>query len=100
MKSYAATVIWLCLTSLSYANPITQPTDLNLGDKYRLVFVTSNTRDATSADISDYNTFVTNTANLVPELLALETTWSVIGSTSTVDARDNASPRHIQHHGQ
>jgi len=71
------------------AAPITAPTDLNPGDKYRLVFVTSTLIDAMSTDIADYNNFVTGVANGVPELAALGTTWNVIGSTASVDARDN-----------
>lgn len=73
----------------AWAAPITVPTDLNPGDHYRLAFVTSTTRDATSADIADYNAFVTAAANSVPDLLALGTTWTAIGSTAAVDARDN-----------
>jgi hypothetical protein len=65
------------------------PAGLNPGDKYRLVFVTSTTTDATSPDISYYNSFVTNVADAVPELLALGATWTVIGSTSAVSAADN-----------
>jgi PEP-CTERM motif len=68
---------------------ITVPTGLNPGDHYRLAFVTSTTRDATSADIADYNAFVADAANAAPELLALGTTWTAIASTATVDARDN-----------
>ncbi len=60
-----------------------------MGDKYRLAFVTSTTRDATDVLIGPYNDFVTAVANGVPELLALGTTWTAIGSTSAVDARDN-----------
>lgn len=59
------------------------------GTKYRLAFVTSTTRDAKSSNIADYNSFVTTAANSVPELAALGTTWMAIGSTATVDARDN-----------
>ena len=65
------------------------PAGLNPGDRYRLVFVTSTQRDATSSDIEDYNNFVTAAAEAVPELAALGTTWKAIGSTETVDARDN-----------
>ncbi len=74
-----------------FAAIITLPTSLNLGDEYRLAFVTSGTRDATSSDIADYNTFVTNAANAVPALASLGTTWTAIGSTATVDARDNTN---------
>jgi hypothetical protein len=71
------------------ADPITQPTGLNPGDQYRLAFVTSTSRDATSTDIADYNAFVTSAASSEALLLALGTSWNVIGSTATVDARDN-----------
>jgi len=68
---------------------VTQPTGLSPGDSYRLAFVTAGTRDATSTNIADYNTFVTNAANAVPDLASLGTTWTAIVSTKTVDARDN-----------
>jgi len=74
-----------------HAAPITQPTGLSFGASYRLVFVTSGTTTATSTDIATYNTFVSNAANAVSELAALSTTWSAIGSTATVDARDNTN---------
>ena len=38
------------------------PPGLAPGAQYRLVFMTDGTRDATSTDINDYNTFVTNQA--------------------------------------
>jgi PEP-CTERM motif len=69
--------------------PITVPTSLSPGNQYRLVFVTSTRRTATSSDIAQYNSFVTAAANSVPELVALETTWKAIASTAPVDARDN-----------
>ena len=84
---FCATCLLAPLAAL--AAPITVPTDLNVGDKYRLAFVTSTTRDATSSNIADYNSFVAAVAAGQPELAALGTTWSVIGSTATVDARDN-----------
>ena len=73
----------------AFAAIVTKPTNLVDGDQYRLVFVTSGTRNALSANIADYNSFVTQQANLSPELAALNTTWKVIGSTTTVNARDN-----------
>jgi hypothetical protein len=69
--------------------PITVPAGLNPGDQYRLAFLTSTTRDATSSNIADYNVFVTAAANTQTELAALGTTWMAIASTATVDARDN-----------
>jgi hypothetical protein len=68
---------------------ITVPTDLAFGDQYRLVFVTSTTRDGTAIPISTYNTFVNNVAQSVPELASLNTTWTAIGSTRDIDAKDN-----------
>lgn len=87
-------LILLCSTlaapSLSaFGAIITVPSGLAAGAHYRLAFVTSTTRDAQSTNIADYNTFVTNAANAVPQLAALSTTWSAIGSTAAVDARDN-----------
>jgi hypothetical protein len=80
------------LATTAVAAPIfTTPTGLTAGDQYRLAFVTSTTRDATSAVIADYNNFVNAAAIAVPDLLALGTTWKVIGSTATVNARDNTS---------
>jgi hypothetical protein len=75
----------------STAAPITVPSGLNPGDQYRLALTTSTTRTGDSADIEDYNAFVTAVANSVPDLLALGTTWKAIASTASVDARDNTS---------
>ena len=77
------------IASRSDAGTFLFPSGLNPGDKYRLVFVTSTTTDATSPDINYYNSFVTNVADAVPELLALHATWTAIGSTSAVSAATN-----------
>ena len=87
----AATAILLGAAGESLAQPNIFPSDLSPGDKYRLAFVTSTTRDATSTNIADYNTFVTTVANDSSALSSLRTTWTAIGSTSTVDARDNTN---------
>ena len=83
--------IWVfLLPATALAVPIvTVPTSLSPGDQYRLAFVTSTARDATSSDIEVYNQFVTDVANGVPELADLPTTWKAIGSTEYIDARDN-----------
>ena len=57
------------------------------GDTYRIVFVTSTATDATSSDIATYNAFVQSHATSA----GLGAGWTVIGSTSTVDAIDNVS---------
>jgi hypothetical protein len=75
------------LTAL--AGPITVPTGLNPGDQYRLAFVTSTTRDASSSNIADYNAFVTAAANSDPLVAALNTGWRAIASTPSTAAEDN-----------
>ena len=70
---------------------VTLPPGLAPGAQYRLAFVTSTTRDATATDIAVYDAFVTTAASAVPELVALNTTWRAIGSTTTVDARDHTA---------
>jgi hypothetical protein len=67
----------------------TEPSGLNPGDQYRLIFVTSTTRNATSSNMADYNAFVTGVANSQPELAALNTQWFAVGGTATTSARTN-----------
>ncbi len=68
------------------------PAGLSPGDPYQLAFVTDDTLSATNFSIGIYNTFVQGQAALNPGLTGtdLGVTWSAIGSTSSVDARDNA----------
>jgi len=84
----SATAVAFTATA-SLSAPITIPAGLNPGDQYRLAFVTSTTRDGTSANIADYNAFVTAAANSQTGLATLGTTWMAIASTGTVNARDN-----------
>jgi hypothetical protein len=61
-----------------------------VGDTYRLAFVTTTTGNATSTDIATYNAFVQAAAassTAFPDLGSA--TWKVLGSTATVAARDN-----------
>lgn len=81
-----ALAVILPLASESFAVPITTPGTLPPGAQYRLAFLTSGTTIATSSDITSYDAFVQGAADAVPELLALGTTWQVIGSTPTDDA--------------
>ena len=69
---------------------ITVPADLNPGDQYRHVFATSATCDAAWTDIADHNNFISAVAADVPELAALETTWTAIASVYKIDAHDNS----------
>ncbi|MCF7956172.1 MAG: hypothetical protein K9M75_10245 [Phycisphaerae bacterium] len=81
----AAVVGQLGVLDVSGVNPATGKV-WAAGDQYRLVFVTSATTDATSTDITTYNAFVQGLA----EAAGLGGgVWNVIGSTATVDARDN-----------
>ena len=67
---------------------IIPPIGLAPGSEYQLIFVTADTTTATSTNISDYNTFVTNEAALNPSLPSA--TWDAVGSTATVNANVNA----------
>lgn len=61
------------------------PAGLASGQQYRLVFVTSGTRDATSTSIAAYNAFVAGFgARVIPNH-----DWRAIASTAAVSARDN-----------
>jgi hypothetical protein len=78
-----------------FALPATQvmadfipPIGLPAGSPYQLIFVTADTTQATSSDISTYNAFVTAEAALNPSLPSA--TWNVVGSTATVNANVNA----------
>ena len=87
----------------SQAAVIVVPPSLNPGDSFRLAFLTSTTQVPSSVDIDDYNLFVTEAAtggtsaidtaldialaNVGIDPNSLD--WKVIGSTATVDARDN-----------
>ncbi|MGA3186471.1 MAG: PEP-CTERM sorting domain-containing protein [Bryobacteraceae bacterium] len=72
----------------------TTPPGLAPGTKYQLVFVTVDGFFATSSAISDYNVDVTAEAALNATLAAFDTangvTWTVIGSTTSVNADANA----------
>lgn len=66
------------------------PTDLPAGAQFRLVFLTAGARDATSADIADYNAFVTQQAQLSTSELVRNANWRAIASTDAAYAVDNA----------
>lgn len=64
------------------------PAGLNPGDKFRFLAVTSGSTTATSTDINTYNTFVQNDFGGAT-YDSVVVNWKAIGSTSTVNARDN-----------
>jgi hypothetical protein len=63
------------------------------------VFVTDSTTNATSDDITYYNSIVQNEADAILELASLNLTWTAIASTPTVDARDNTGTNPITSSG-
>ena len=66
------------------------PAGLTSGNQFRLIFATSTTRDARSADINDYNTFVRTTAAAGhTDIQAHSDSFAVVGSTTSIHARDN-----------
>ena len=67
------------------------PTKLRVGDRFRLLFVTKGTGDATSTDIATYNSFVQSqcTSGGVEAIQDYCSDFRVVGSTSSVSARDN-----------
>ena len=68
------------------------PTGLGAGDEFRLIFVTSNRRDAQSSNIADYNGFVQGAAGGGhTDIRPYRSGFRVLGSTRTVDARDNTA---------
>jgi PEP-CTERM motif len=91
VRAACATSFFAMRASLATATPIvTVPSGLASGSTYFLAFVTADQTTATSANISDYDTFVTNEADMNAALAALGTTWQAIGSTATVNAADHA----------
>jgi hypothetical protein len=86
-------VVLVCTASYA-ATIFTTPPSLAPGTQYQLAFVTDDGFLANSTSISDYNTDVTNevalNATLAAFSLANSVTWTVIGSTPSVDANVNA----------
>ena len=75
-------------------DPLAMALGLTEGAIFRMVFVTSTTTKAESKEIGDYNTFVNNVANNLAGnsgsiVAAYGWTWSVIGSTASMDAIEN-----------
>ena len=66
------------------------PSGLGDGDSFRLLFIGSTSRDASSSDIAVYNTFIQNLAAAGHiDIRAHSATFRVLGSTEAVDARNN-----------
>ena len=67
------------------------PSGLGAGDRFRLLFIGTTTRNASSSDIDVYNTFVQDLVAMSghADIKAFSATFRMLGSTETVDARDN-----------
>ena len=72
------------------ANWSLHPEGVAPGDPFRLIFVSSSNRNATSSNIDDYNRFVIGAAGGGhADIVALKDGFRALASSSTVDARDN-----------
>lgn len=92
-----AAVAYVAVAGVASASTVVlqTPAGLNPGDHFRFVFVTdgqvygnTGTIDATSSDIATYNSFVNAQAGGAT-YGGSTVIWSAIGSTTTVNARDN-----------
>jgi hypothetical protein len=86
-----ATVLWLGsgLGGRAEGGSILQtPAGLNPGDHFRFVFITDGIRDATSTNITDYDSFVNVDAEGAT-YNGVVVNWLAIGSTDSVDAIDH-----------
>ena len=72
--------------------PLT-PSGLSGGDSFRLLFVTSTTRNASATDIATYNSFVQTAAKAGHSGISDDVGdgFAAVASTSAVDARDNTA---------
>ena len=95
----ADTDVTVTLTATTYApdDVAVVPRDWSLipegvlpGQQFRLIFLTSTTRDSSSTDIDDYNTFIQDRLAVGHEVIGeYRSGFRVVGSTADVDAQDN-----------
>ena len=72
-----------------------KPRGLDIGDQFRLIFLSSTKRNASSTSIGDYNTWVqTRAAAGHADIQAYSHGFTVVGCTAAKDARDNTDTRH------
>ena len=67
------------------------PDGVEPGDSFRLLFVTSTSRDATSADIADYNAHVQSAADANAGLKPFKDGFTALISTASVNIKDNSA---------
>jgi len=88
-KTVAAGFV-VALISTSIQAALIVPVGLAPGETYQLAFVTSGTTNATSGNIADYNAIVQAAADAANMGAGMGITWTVIGSTASVNANANA----------
>lgn len=79
------------LTTYAQASLVVPP-GLNPGDTYHVIFVTSTSTYASSADITTYDAFVQSAADTAGIGASIGVDWLALGSTPTLDARDHIAP--------
>ena len=93
MQTYAVTVTRADAASTDTEVPANWsliPSGLDVGGRFRLIFISSGTRNGSSTEIGVYNTFVQNAAAAGhADIRDHSSTFRVVGSTADVDARDN-----------
>jgi len=96
--TFKTTLAMVCLMAAGPAHAQTyvpedwalNPADLGKGDTFRLMVLTSTKMHATSSNIADYNEHVqAAVANGHAAIQAHSALFRAVGSTSSVDARDN-----------
>ena len=73
---------------------VLKPADIGAGERFRLMFISSTKRDATSTDIAAYNTFVSTLAAAgVTAVQTYANDFTAVVSTESVNARANTQTR-------
>ena len=68
------------------------PSELGIGDEFRLIFLSSTRRDGSSSAITDYNTFVQGRAAAGhTDIQEYSDSFMAVGCTEAVDARGNTA---------
>lgn len=94
MNKHSVRAIVLAILTASSAhagvpgNPLSAPSGLTEGAKFRFLFITYDTTSATSSNIAYYNSFVNFEANGAT-YNGVTIAWNAVVSTASVNARDN-----------
>ena len=94
MRLAVTAIVLAALGTSAHAQLVVPPPELNPGDPYRLIFVTTTTIvpvASTSDTTYMYNDFVTADAQGNATLWTLTEEWKAVGSTVFMNARDNTS---------